>query len=32
VMNHAIDCLRYVGLNKLSQFENSGEYSFADEY
>ena len=31
VMNHAIDCLRYVGLNKLSQFENSGEYSFADE-
>jgi len=32
VMNHAIDCLRYVGLNKLSQFENSGEYSFADEW
>ena len=31
VMNHAIDCLRYVGLNKLSQFENSGDYSFADE-
>ena len=31
VMNHAIDCLRYVGLNKLSQYENSGEYSFADE-
>jgi phage terminase large subunit len=30
VMNHAIDCLRYVGLNKLSQFENSGDYSFAD--
>jgi hypothetical protein len=22
--------LRYVGLNKLSQFENSGDYSFAD--
>ena len=31
VMNHAIDCLRYIGLNKLSQYENSGEYSFADE-
>jgi phage terminase large subunit len=31
VMNHAIDCLRYVGLNKLSQFENSGEYSFAED-
>lgn len=31
VMNHAIDCLRYVGLNKLSQYENSGEYSFADQ-
>jgi phage terminase large subunit len=30
VMNHAIDCLRYVGLNKLSQFENSGDYSFGD--
>jgi phage terminase large subunit len=31
VMNHAIDCLRYVGLNKLSQYENSGDYSFADD-
>ena len=31
VMNHAIDCLRYVGLNKLSQYENSGEYSFAED-
>ena len=30
VMNHAIDCLRYVGLNKLSQYENSGDYSFGD--
>jgi phage terminase large subunit len=27
--NHAIDALRYVALNKLSQFENSGHYSFA---
>lgn len=32
VMNHAIDCLRYVGLNKLSKFENTGDYSFADDY
>ena len=32
VMNHAIDCLRYVGLNKLSKFENTGNYSFADDY
>ena len=31
VMNHAIDCLRYIGLNKLSQYENSGEYSFAED-
>lgn len=27
--NHAIDALRYVALNKLSQFEGSGHYSFA---
>jgi phage terminase large subunit len=31
IMNHAIDAVRYIGLNKLSQFENSGEYSFADD-
>ena len=29
--NHAIDALRYVALNKLSQFEGNGEYFFADE-
>ena len=27
IMNHAIDALRYVALNKLSQFENTGHYS-----
>jgi phage terminase large subunit len=27
IMNHAIDALRYVALNKLSQFENNGHYS-----
>lgn len=31
IMNHAIDALRYIGLNKLSQFENSGNYSFAED-
>jgi phage terminase large subunit len=31
IMNHAIDALRYVALNKLSQYENSGHYSFADD-
>lgn len=31
VFNHAIDALRYVALNKLSQFENSGEYSFGGD-
>lgn len=31
IMNHAIDALRYIGLNKLSQFENSGSYSFAED-
>jgi phage terminase large subunit len=32
--NHAIDALRYVALNKLSQFEASGEYSLSgdDDY
>ena len=27
IMNHAIDALRYVALNKLSQYENNGHYS-----
>ena len=27
IMNHDIDALRYVALNKLSQFENTGHYS-----
>jgi phage terminase large subunit len=27
ILNHAIDALRYVALNKLSQFENNGHYS-----
>ena len=31
IMNHAIDALRYIGLNKLSQYENSGNYSFAED-
>jgi phage terminase large subunit len=31
ILNHAIDAVRYVGLNKLSQFEAIGEYSFADD-
>lgn len=29
--NHTIDALRYVALNKLSQFEASGDYSFAGD-
>jgi phage terminase large subunit len=32
IMNHAIDAVRYIGLNKLSQYENNGEYSFADDF
>jgi phage terminase large subunit len=31
IMNHAIDALRYIGLNKLSQYENTGNYSFAED-
>ena len=30
-MNHAIDALRYVALNKLSKFQASGDYFFADD-
>ena len=30
-MNHAIDAIRYVALNKLSKYEASGEYTFADD-
>lgn len=29
--NHAIDGVRYVALNKLSKFEASGDYSFAED-
>lgn len=29
--NHGIDALRYVALNRLSKFENSGEYIFSDD-
>jgi len=30
--NHSIDALRYVALNKLSKYEATGSYSFADDY
>jgi phage terminase large subunit len=32
VLNHAIDAIRYVALNKLSQYENNGSYSFANDW